>query len=58
MNKNKRMIWLLVLKKEKIKALVLKRLKEKGGLKFKRMIKGVYQAKTLKEEKEKLGLQF
>ena len=41
-NKNKRMIWLLVLKKEKIKALVLKRLKEKGGLKFKRMIKGVY----------------
>lgn len=41
-NKNKRMIWLLVLKKEKIKALVLKRLKEKGGLKFKRMNKGVY----------------
>lgn len=31
-NKNKRMVWLLVLKKETIKALVLKRLKEKGGL--------------------------
>lgn len=42
LNKNKRIIWLLVLKKEKVKALVLKRLKEKGGLKFKRMIKGVY----------------